>query len=429
MMRFDGHCHLFNVWFLVREAAAIAWDMVTGDYPRRPKIFNNAPKERKLPKLNEVLDFIQQVCQVVTVLKGDYQDNFEFLQKKYKEAYGDNTDVCAIPLMMDIYFMFAGEYEDNRLAKEKIRNDPTQEFDEWFDQAKTLIVNAKLQDVRETKTREKIESDINQNMQDIYTDITEDYANARRNVRVIMTPGYKKDIKECIKLQNKNVGKVFPFLAVDPRRTGMLKLIKDGSSFGVNGPLVSANGPFYGIKLYPILGYVPIDNITVLEWCKKNDIPITVHCNEGGFSPMGNKYEKNNNPALWNEVFDLIGMDSLRIDFAHFASQNSAWRDTIIEFISNEKYGGKIFTDISCYTNVDKLKEVKLAYLDQKNKLNGHVIFGTDFDIMLLTGLKLTLDDYFANFRKVFYDEGSEGMEDDLTFTAPQKFLKLMKSN
>jgi predicted TIM-barrel fold metal-dependent hydrolase len=86
-----------------------------------------------------------------------------------------------------------------------------------------------------------------------------------------------------------------------------------------------------GIKLYPALGFQPYPSAqnkeTYLEfyrWCVDNDIPITTHCQAGAFDPDNQGgIDKNSSPAYWRQVLETDGLQSLRINFAHFGGGSS----------------------------------------------------------------------------------------------------------
>jgi len=106
-----------------------------------------------------------------------------------------------------------------------------------------------------------------------------------------LSPGYKKHMLELEELAKKYPGKVFPFLAIDPRRMGTMKLIEMKVNKG--------KGIFKGIKIYPPLGYLPTHpNLApVFDYCVQYDIPITLHCSPGGI----NNFRKKNYIRSWDE--------------------------------------------------------------------------------------------------------------------------------
>ncbi len=94
--------------------------------------------------------------------------------------------------------------------------------------------------------------------------------------------GQVRQIQDLVKANN---SKVFPFLAVDPRREGILDLVKEL----VGGP----KKPFLGVKLYASMGFSPTDPVLfgdsknddcLYRYCETQGIPITIHCSPGGSS-------------------------------------------------------------------------------------------------------------------------------------------------
>jgi predicted TIM-barrel fold metal-dependent hydrolase len=81
-----------------------------------------------------------------------------------------------------------------------------------------------------------------------------------------------------------------------------------------------------GIKLYPALGFSPYPStqdkgryLEFYHWCVENDIPITAHCQPGAFDPDNpGGANQNSSPRYWQQVLGTNGLQSLRINFAHF---------------------------------------------------------------------------------------------------------------
>jgi predicted TIM-barrel fold metal-dependent hydrolase len=97
---------------------------------------------------------------------------------------------------------------------------------------------------------------------------------------------YAGQAAELLTVVNRYPNKVFPFLGVDPRRQGILNIVKQS---------VSRNGPFYGVKLYTPIGFSPTDPVLfggsgqkdcVYGYCERNEIPVTIHCSPGGFGTL-----------------------------------------------------------------------------------------------------------------------------------------------
>lgn len=151
--------------------------------------------------------------------------------------------------------------------------------------------------------------------------------------------------------------RLFAFMAVDPRRPGLLELVKH----------YVLDCGFSGIKLYPPLGYSPLDERleAVWAWASANDIPVMTHCSRSGPVHLkGRAYSKAKGDA-WtapeNYVPLLERYPNLRICFAHFGGEKDClrfykgddprpqdnWFSQIVELL--KRYRGA-FADIS-YTS------------------------------------------------------------------------------
>lgn len=99
--------------------------------------------------------------------------------------------------------------------------------------------------------------------------------------------------------------RIHPFVGIDPRRDGYLQLAKT----------YIERHDFAGIKLYPPLGFSPLDErLTPLwEWTEAKQIPIMVHCSRGGVYFRGKSSE-----VHWPDKKAL---------HTRFSSSNDAWTD------------------------------------------------------------------------------------------------------
>lgn len=235
-----------------------------------------------------------------------------------------------------------------------------------------------------------------------------------------LSPGYKKHMHDLEELANNNPGQVFPFLAVDPRRIGMMDLIKMKVSEG--------NGIFKGIKLYPPLGYLPThpNLMPVFEYCSQYDIPITLHCSPGGmqnfckenyvrswegndhledFEGTGkNKSMFYTDPEKWEPI--LAKWSNLRINFAHFGGGDqlvdgkTAWMNKIIQLIKTHPH---VYTDIAYHTNV-KSPSLILGVVGNNACLEQKLMFGTDYIMIMMDKTLGGVGKYFDHYT-VFNDE------------------------
>lgn len=109
-----------------------------------------------------------------------------------------------------------------------------------------------------------------------------------------------------------------------------------GSEFRSKGRLSPlAKGKAIGIKLYPPLGFSPVPTeerareryVAFFKWCADNDIPITVHCQEGSYTGVaGESLSRINrlaNPTNWEKLFkEHPELHTLRINFGHFGGSS-----------------------------------------------------------------------------------------------------------
>ncbi len=116
---------------------------------------------------------------------------------------------------------------------------------------------------------------------------------------------------------------------------------------------------FAGIKLYPPLGFDPWPKDEPNEMkkvkylyalCQDKQIPITAHCNDGGFA-LDKQSREYSNPDRWRQVLGAFRL--LKLNLAHLGNQwkwlkvlpRHGWRDTVIELVCTFN---NVYTDISC---------------------------------------------------------------------------------
>jgi uncharacterized protein len=85
--------------------------------------------------------------------------------------------------------------------------------------------------------------------------------------------GYLKQLQQLAVIKQNYAEQVIPFMAIDPRRPGLLDLAKKYIDLG-----------FGGFKLYPPLGYYPFDERLdeVYAFAEAEGLPIISHCSPGG---------------------------------------------------------------------------------------------------------------------------------------------------
>lgn len=194
------------------------------------------------------------------------------------------------------------------------------------------------------------------------------------------------DAKECLKI------KIYPFIGFDLRklilsRDPFSKQFKNYKPHLTNKELNKnledfktlwkkystqselKNGDILGIKLYPPIGFNPYpDNEEIkkiyrkfYQWCVKEDIPITVHCQKGSYSAAKNQDQINKfaDPKNWLKLFENEStLQDLRINFAHFGGDDGV--EDMIDGFSRKKIDKSSWT----YTIIKLLKTYKNTYSD-----------------------------------------------------------------
>lgn len=225
---------------------------------------------------------------------------------------------------------------------------------------------------------------------------------------------YPEQVKEMGELSAQRP--VLPFLFVDPRRYGL----EDSSEelyHLFKQAFENKDNPYFGVKIYPCLGYHPNDFRLwpIYKLCVEYDIPVLSHCGgeivttdrkkimvfDGKIEiPITGKNRKEvgyqlNDPGLWIPVLEQF--KTLKLNIAHFGA-SGAWLDnkkkklkrkfpqhrkqTILDMVV--KYEN-VYTDLS-YSFADKKLIEPLKELMKTEKYRKKILFGTDFWVVYPMG-------------------------------------------
>ncbi|MBN1415678.1 MAG: amidohydrolase family protein [Bacteroidales bacterium] len=123
---------------------------------------------------------------------------------------------------------------------------------------------------------------------------------------------YADQLRELAEMKTAYPDLIFPFVHVDPRRPGMMELVK--KCFEEWG--------FTGIKIYPSLGYFPYDDDLdpVYHYAQNNNLPVIAHASP--YNPVHYKGSKRKLKALLAKAKTEIDLSSnkrkkLCSNFAH----------------------------------------------------------------------------------------------------------------
>jgi predicted TIM-barrel fold metal-dependent hydrolase len=162
--------------------------------------------------------------------------------------------------------------------------------------------------------------------------------------------------------------RMLPFIAADPRRYGIEKIVRNALGGGV----------FKGVKIYPVMGFSPNDRrlYPIYEYCEKREIPITAHCENGGI-PGLRAYYHLADPGNWGEV--LKNFPELILNLAHNDRTGSPWQKEIAGLITAYPH---VYTDISYDTEMMVMPRRYFRHIKAMLATPGirdRVLYGTDW--------------------------------------------------
>lgn len=238
---------------------------------------------------------------------------------------------------------------------------------------------------------------------------------------------------------------VLPFLFCDPRRASDKG---DENLYALFKKAFHHNAGFFGVKMYPSLGYHPNDFRLkpIYHFCEKYEIPIVTHCGGDSISTAefpftayngkdeikyrGTKREdisyQLNDPSNWKPV--LKQFPKLKLNLAHFGSSDT-WstislapveidpqerKETIINLM---KEYPNVYSDFS-YTIVDKkaTKNFK-TFLETNEIVKSRALYGSDFWVIYFGG------DHKKKQEKFLNRIDDKNLIEILCKTNPKKFL------
>lgn len=229
---------------------------------------------------------------------------------------------------------------------------------------------------------------------------------------------YLTQLAQMTDLKQKYGDIALPFMAIDPRRPGLLDLTRKHIDLG-----------YAGFKLYPPLGYFPFDERLdeVYAYAEAEGLPVITHCSPGGIfwggkitpelrihPKTGQRLEGRNNAEFArnfshpsNYQYVLEKFPNLKICLAHFGGdqewarylENSwpaseverrrrgqktnlsiSWLSTIIEMM---EVHDSLYADVA-YTLHDERFLPLLKVLINTPKLREKILYGSDCYMVLL---------------------------------------------
>ncbi len=255
--------------------------------------------------------------------------------------------------------------------------------------------------------------------------------------------GYLQQLEDIARIRDKYPDVILPFFEVNPTNPDIDTIIE--KAFLEYG--------FYGIKIYPSLGYMPSHPklMQLYELCEEWNVPVITHCathnlhttrnfipleyytiDEDG-KPSYRSHKKMflfrnqyvnffNRPQNWEVV--LKNFPRLRLDFSHLGGEDDwdgrqrtdrNWSFRIFDFM--ERYEN-VYADIAYTFHLDTFVELLTTNLFRNKLLKERLLFGTDFYMIMEKGK-------YKNLRSKFVlSVGSEVM-DAISVHNPLHFLGL----
>lgn len=404
-IRYDAHCHIFTLEFAIKEVKHMMLDMLLGRYPlKEPKA--KQLRGKSTDRWYELKKLLRWLYELARAAGTNEKENLNFLQKEAKYLY-PNDSFRIIPLMMDIFYIYAYNLKKNQDSSNELNKSSrllnTDEFQQCWDE----VLNDLKAYILKKEVKKNILTD-NEIIQKVYAlkllenerDISEIVSlkakvrKARGDFDYYHTDGFCFHLNNLMSLVSERKGELLPFIAIDPRRPRMIDDVLTGKFF-------EGNSHFYGVKLYPRLGYHPQCKPLwpLYEYCSYKGIPITYHCGMSGFPPGTSwRWARYGNPANFELIIKTF--PKLRINFAHMGSSdpNHTWEKTVLDLVNRYP---NVYTDLSCYTNENELTRMK-SYWDNSEALRNRLLFGTDFDLIYIVEKGISIKQYYMNFQKVF---------------------------
>jgi predicted TIM-barrel fold metal-dependent hydrolase len=398
---------------------------------------------------------IKSIPEIAERAINDNQSTFDYQTSIHQSSLYKFTDcftiLIAMPMDMDYAHILGYEEKMIYEIEDLDVNDNKNDEEILYTNHSKMSRKEKKKEVKSLRKRQKIFTRIRESGKQKINELKKVYLKGEHFYSYIP---WIRQYKDTIKASNQNPLKLIPMYHYEPRRWRNNKgtLVDNNFRYGSwDQPFkdivtINKGGHFIGFKLYPPLGYQPLDPKLIHLWqgdcfykkCEEEKIPILSHCSPGGMTThdmsfyreyhkentviFGSTYtdfyherarklprntytksshkhfsEEYNNeyfwryhvhPKAWRKVLERF--PNLKICLAHFGNvewtigPSSEWIEEIISLI--EKYPN-VYVDFSCHNIEENGKEFS-KYLKDKNneKIFGKILFGTDW-YMTLVGL------------------------------------------
>ena len=461
--KYDSHCHLFTGKETIN--LRLLFEIILG-FPKEQEK-DKAVQKTFTAKENifeRIRQKIQMLRRILNFLKTGFSDSEEDILAKMEKSYGVPFKVA--PLMFDLECVFVAERTEGNVDflshQDKIVLEYQHIIDELHASNKSFIQEASLiiSGIKMANRLNHDHSDLAE-LQQLSSELEKELNGFKEDkmtgskMLVSLISNFDIQLNDISRLKAIYPNDVYPFIALDPRREGIIdKFIKE----------IYGKSIFCGVKLYTPNGYSPADVDFMkpgglYEFCDQHNIPITAHHSFRGFATPLSSVEidgliydngvkeahgpvslskafskdwieeratKFNHPDIWEKVMEKF--PTLKLNLAHFGIGNPAWQTKLFEMISNPKYPN-LYVDLSCWCSLDDDTDsnaiglrtfYKTYYKGKSEYIKGKFLYGSDFYLDLLS--TDNLNEYLANFKTVFQPNEFKR----IAFTNAKKFLNLV---
>jgi len=229
---------------------------------------------------------------------------------------------------------------------------------------------------------------------------------------------------------------ILPFLAVDPNNPNLLKHFLSAFTENLNltdNSALDENQLFFGVKVYPTLGYMPYDPtlMKIFKICAEKNIPVTTHC--GGIRTRANhwKFELGDfrkqagqqyvereirtkkefknyfvYPKHWEPVLKEI--PNLKLNLAHIADGDD-WDsfvggdrnpgNMVVQSLEMIRKNSNVYADIS-YSLYNEKYQRAIHAMMKETDYREKILFGSDYFLVELE--KGSLIDFIKKTKHTF---------------------------
>jgi len=283
--------------------------------------------------------------------------------------------------------------------------------------------------------------------------VESNYEKQLRELTHMMTLDHRPDYVGSSQRTFKYNETILPFLAVDPHNPDIFRQFISAFSPNVN---LTSNSffddtLFFGVKIYPTLGYMPYDPtlMKIFEVCAEKKIPVTTHC--GGIRTRANKFsfelgdfrkpednqyvertlrskEEFKNwfvyPKHWEPV--LNELPDLKLNIAHMADgddlqlflKDRRLRNMFHQTMDLLEIYPNVYSDISYSFYDDKVQKLILSMM-KTDRYRSKILYGSDYFLIDLE--KGNLGGFIRKLKDTF--KRDDALWHELTVTNPVKFL------